>query len=93
MAFLRMKEVERSGDYLVNLLHYEDAASLSLAVCKHFSWLHLHCLGSWSSLMAYRNRLSHSVMCSCRFCSTASRRSLSGLACSLAVMVSQSAFR
>ena len=23
-----MKEVERSGDYLVNLLHYEDAASL-----------------------------------------------------------------
>ena len=27
-----MKEVERSGDYLVNLLHYEDAASLCSTV-------------------------------------------------------------
>ena len=27
-----MKQVERPGDYAVNLLHYEDAASLCLAV-------------------------------------------------------------
>ena len=92
MAFLRMKEVERSGDYLVNLLHYEDAASLSLAVGNHFSWLHLHCLGELVCVDGME-RLSHLVMCSCRFCSTASRRSLSGLALSLAAMASQSASR
>lgn len=30
--FLRAKEVQRPGDYLVNLLHYEDAARLSTSV-------------------------------------------------------------
>jgi len=30
--FLRAKEVQRPGSYLVNLIHYEDAASLAVAV-------------------------------------------------------------
>lgn len=30
--FLRAKEVQRPGDYVVNLIHYEDAARLAVAV-------------------------------------------------------------
>ena len=33
MAFLRMGTVQRWGGHQLNLLHYEDAASLCLAVC------------------------------------------------------------
>ena len=32
--FLKVKEVPRWGGYTVNLLHYEDAASLALSVSK-----------------------------------------------------------
>ena len=31
--FLRMGEVDRWGGYIINLIHYEDAAALCLAVC------------------------------------------------------------
>ena len=31
-VFLRLKEIQRPGDYLVNLLHYEDAARLATSV-------------------------------------------------------------
>ena len=30
--FLKMKEVPRPGDYVVNLIHYEDAARLAASV-------------------------------------------------------------
>ncbi len=33
-AFLRMGQVPRWGGYTVNLIHYEDAASLTAAVCS-----------------------------------------------------------
>lgn len=32
--FFKVKEVQRSGEYVVNLLHYEDAASLAVAVLQ-----------------------------------------------------------
>lgn len=32
--FLKIKEVPRPGGYVVNLLHYEDAASLAAAVSR-----------------------------------------------------------
>ena len=31
--FLRAGEVSRWGGYVINLIHYEDAASLCVAVC------------------------------------------------------------
>ncbi len=31
--FLRAGELDRWGGYIINLIHYEDAASLCLAVC------------------------------------------------------------
>lgn len=33
--FLRMGKVGRWAGYMVNLIHYEDAAALSAAVCSH----------------------------------------------------------
>lgn len=49
--FLKMKEVARPGGYVVNLIHYEDAARLAMSVSSAgWCWCLWQCMWQWAHM-------------------------------------------